>query len=86
MRLGARPNTLSPQNSAQRRRIRRCRDFELERFLHLYALNRGVLLTPSTTWPSCPRTTEADIDATQSLRRRRARTYGLVSAFSLLEA
>ena len=26
-------------------------DFELERFLHLYALNRGVLLTPSTTWP-----------------------------------
>jgi len=39
-------------------------DFELERLLHLYALNRGVLLTPFHNMAlMCPATTEADIDA-----------------------
>jgi glutamate-1-semialdehyde 2,1-aminomutase len=39
-------------------------DFPLERFLHLYALNRGVLLTPFHNMAlMCPATTEADIDA-----------------------
>ena len=39
-------------------------DFELERFLHLYALNRGVLLTPFHNMAlMCPATTVADIDA-----------------------
>jgi len=38
-------------------------DFELERFLHLYALNRGVLLTPFHNMAlMCPDTTEKDID------------------------
>jgi glutamate-1-semialdehyde 2,1-aminomutase len=38
-------------------------DFELERFLHLYALNRGVLLTPFHNMAlMCPQTTEQDID------------------------
>ena len=38
-------------------------DFELERFLHLYALNRGVLLTPFHNMAlMCPETTEEDID------------------------
>lgn len=38
-------------------------DFELERFLHLYALNRGVLLTPFHNMAlMCPETSEADID------------------------
>ena len=38
-------------------------DFELERFLHLYALNRGVLLTPFHNMAlMCPATTSADID------------------------
>jgi glutamate-1-semialdehyde 2,1-aminomutase len=38
-------------------------DFELERFLHLYALNRGVLLTPFHNMAlMCPETTTADID------------------------
>jgi glutamate-1-semialdehyde 2,1-aminomutase len=38
-------------------------DFELERFLHLYALNRGVLLTPFHNMAlMCPATTPADID------------------------
>jgi glutamate-1-semialdehyde 2,1-aminomutase len=39
-------------------------DFELERFLHLYALNRGVLLTPFHNMAlMSPATTESDIDA-----------------------
>ncbi len=38
-------------------------DFELERFLHLYALNRGVLLTPFHNMAlMCPETTESDVD------------------------
>jgi glutamate-1-semialdehyde 2,1-aminomutase len=38
-------------------------DFELERFLHLYALNRGILLTPFHNMTlMCPATTGADID------------------------
>src|SRR6266478_150591 len=38
-------------------------DFELERFLHLYALNRGVLLTPFRNMAlMSPATTPADID------------------------
>ena len=38
-------------------------DFELERFLHLHALNRGVLLTPFHNMAlMCPATTPADID------------------------
>jgi len=38
-------------------------DFELERFLHLYALNRGVLLTPFHNMALvCPETTAADVD------------------------
>jgi glutamate-1-semialdehyde 2,1-aminomutase len=38
-------------------------DTELERFLHLHALNRGVLLTPFHNMAlMCPATTEADVD------------------------
>ena len=38
-------------------------DFELERFLHLYALNRGVLMTPFHNMAlMSPDTTEADVD------------------------
>jgi glutamate-1-semialdehyde 2,1-aminomutase len=38
-------------------------DFEMERFLHLYALNRGVLLTPFHNMAlMCPETSAADID------------------------
>jgi glutamate-1-semialdehyde aminotransferase len=38
-------------------------DFELERFLHLYGLNRGVLLTPFHNMALLsPATTESDID------------------------
>jgi glutamate-1-semialdehyde 2,1-aminomutase len=38
-------------------------DLELERFLHLYELNRGVLLTPFHNMAlMCPETTEGDVD------------------------
>jgi glutamate-1-semialdehyde 2,1-aminomutase len=38
-------------------------DFDLERFLHLYALNRGVLLTPFHNMAlMCPETSEADVE------------------------
>jgi glutamate-1-semialdehyde 2,1-aminomutase len=38
-------------------------DFELERFLHLHALNRGVLLTPFHNMAlMCPQTSREDID------------------------
>jgi len=38
-------------------------DFELERYLHLNALNRGILLTPFHNMALvCPATTEADVD------------------------
>jgi glutamate-1-semialdehyde 2,1-aminomutase len=38
-------------------------DFELERYLHLYALNRGVLLTPFHNMAlMCPATTTVDVD------------------------
>ena len=38
-------------------------DFELERFLHLCAMNRGVLMTPFHNMAlMCPATTEADVD------------------------
>jgi glutamate-1-semialdehyde 2,1-aminomutase len=38
-------------------------DFELERYLHLHALNRGVLLTPFHSMAlMCPETTPGDVD------------------------
>jgi glutamate-1-semialdehyde aminotransferase len=38
-------------------------DHELARFLHLHALNRGVLLTPFHNMAlMCPATVEADVD------------------------
>ena len=38
-------------------------DFELERFMHLHALNRGILLTPFHNMAlMSPATTEADVD------------------------
>jgi glutamate-1-semialdehyde 2,1-aminomutase len=38
-------------------------DAELDRFLHLFALNRGVLMTPFHNMAlMCPDTTDADVD------------------------
>ena len=63
-RLGARAeytfSPLAPRNGTQ---SASSADFELERFLHLYTLNRGVLLTPFHNMALIsPATTEADID------------------------
>ena len=65
IRLGARAEytfaAKSPRNGGE---SAAAADFELERFLHLYALNRGVLLTPFHNMAlMCPDTTAADVDA-----------------------
>ena len=63
-RLGCRAEyTFSPQAPRNGGESAAAADFELERFLHLYTLNRGVLLTPFHNMAlMCPATTEADID------------------------
>jgi glutamate-1-semialdehyde 2,1-aminomutase len=48
-------------------------DFELERFMHLYALNRGVLLTPFHNMAlMSPATTAADVDKHTQIFRQAA--------------
>ena len=49
--------------AAERQRGAAAGDFALERFLHLHALNRGILLTPFHNMAlMSPATTEADVD------------------------
>lgn len=64
IRLGARAEyTFAPQPPRNGAQSAAAADFELERFLHLYALNRGVLLTPFHNMAlMCPATTASDID------------------------
>jgi glutamate-1-semialdehyde aminotransferase len=48
-------------------------DHELARFLHLHALNRGVLITPFHNMAlMCPATTDADVDAHTEVFREAA--------------
>lgn len=63
-RVGARVETLfsaeAPRSAAD---VRRHRDSALEALLHLYLMNRGVLITPfHNMMLCCPGTTEADVD------------------------
>jgi glutamate-1-semialdehyde aminotransferase len=63
-RLGCRAEYLfgpdRPRNGSQ---AHGAGDADLERFMHLYALNRGVLLTPFHNMAlMCPATTEVDVD------------------------
>jgi glutamate-1-semialdehyde 2,1-aminomutase len=63
-RLGARAEyqfrPTPPRNGAQ---AAAAMDFELERYLHLQALNRGILMTPFHNMAlMSPATTEADVD------------------------
>ncbi len=62
-RLGCRAEyTFSTKPPRNGRESAGAGDFELERLLHLYALNRGVLLTPFHNMAlMCPETTETDI-------------------------
>jgi glutamate-1-semialdehyde 2,1-aminomutase len=61
--LGCRAEYLfgpEPKNGAQ---AHDAMDFELERFMHLYAMNRGILLTPFHNMAlMCPQTEAEDVD------------------------
>ena len=49
-------------------------DDELDDYLHLYTLNRGIVMTPFHNMAlMCPATTEADVDRAQRGLRRGAR-------------
>jgi len=49
-------------------------DFELERFLHLYAMNRGILLTPFHNMAlMSPMTSKEDVDQHTKVFRDGAR-------------
>lgn len=49
-----------PRNGAE---AAACDDFELQQYLHLFALNRGILLTPFHNMAlMCPETTAEDVD------------------------
>ncbi|HMI51236.1 MAG TPA: aspartate aminotransferase family protein [Candidatus Saccharimonadales bacterium] len=63
--LGARAEYTFTQSAPRNgRESAAASDFELERFLHLYALNRNILLTPFHNMAlMCPATTPSDIDA-----------------------
>ncbi|KQV90478.1 transaminase [Rhizobacter sp. Root1221] len=64
VRLGARVETLfSVDAPRDARDVRRTRDHALEALLHLYLMNRGVLITPfHNMMLCCPGTTAADVD------------------------
>lgn len=64
IQLGARAEyTFAPKPPRNGGESAAAADFELERFLHLHALNRGILLTPFHNMAlMCPDTTESDID------------------------
>ncbi|MBV8262265.1 MAG: aminotransferase class III-fold pyridoxal phosphate-dependent enzyme, partial [Candidatus Eremiobacteraeota bacterium] len=63
-RLGCRAAYLFPaQPPSNGDEAARSADAELDRFMHLYALNRGILLTPFHNMAlMCPATSAADID------------------------
>ena len=63
-RLGCRAEYLFSQNPAKNgQEAHDAMDFELERFMHLYAMNRGILLTPFHNMAlMSPQTEAADID------------------------
>jgi glutamate-1-semialdehyde 2,1-aminomutase len=62
-RLGCRTEYMfgpEPKNGSQ---AHDAMDFELERFMHLYAMNRGILLTPFHNMAlMCPQTEMEDVD------------------------
>jgi len=63
-RLGCRAeyqfSAIEPKNGAQ---AHDAMDFELERFMHLYAMNRGILLTPFHNMAlMSPQTDNSDVD------------------------
>lgn len=71
-RLGCRAEYgFSPEQPRDGAEAAAADDFELQQFLHLYALNRGILLTPFHNMAlMCPETTEADVDAHTAMFRQ----------------
>src|SRR6266581_3758970 len=63
-RLGCRAEYLFTPNRARNgTEAHGAMDFELERFMHLYAMNRGILLTPFHNMAlMCPQTQADDVD------------------------
>ena len=63
-RLGARVEYgTNPEPWVNAREVEACRDREIERFLHLYCLNRGVLITPfHNMLLASPATTESHVE------------------------
>jgi glutamate-1-semialdehyde 2,1-aminomutase len=64
-RLGARAEyNFTAEPSRNGREAHEADDFALQQYLHLYALNRGILLTPFHNMAlMSPETTQADVDA-----------------------
>ena len=62
-RLGCRAEYMFGPESKNGREAHDAMDFELERFMHLYAMNRGILLTPFHNMAlMCPQTENDDVD------------------------
>ncbi|MGN6243990.1 MAG: aspartate aminotransferase family protein [Motilibacteraceae bacterium] len=78
-RLGARAEyAFSPQPARTGAEAAAADDFELQQYLHLHALNRGILLTPFHNMAlMSPATSEADVDAhTAAFAQALADLYG----------
>ena len=62
-RLGCRAEYMFGPEPKNGREAHNAMDFELERFMHLYAMNRGILLTPFHNMAlMCPQTENEDVD------------------------
>jgi len=62
-RLGCRAEYMFGPEAQNGRQAHDAMDFELERFLHLYSMNRGILLTPFHNMAlMCPQTEADDVD------------------------
>ena len=74
-RLGCRAEYLfSPQTPKNGTQAHDAMDFELERFMHLYAMNRGILLTPFHNMAlMSPVTSKEDVDQHTKVFRDAAR-------------
>ena len=74
-RLGCRAEYLfSPKTSRNGTEAHEAMDFELERFMHLYAMNRGILLTPFHNMAlMSPVTSQDDVDLHTKVFREAAK-------------
>ena len=75
-RLGCRaeywPRPVPPRNGGE---AAAAEDEELDRYLHLFMLNRGILMTPFHNMAlMAPQTTAADVDRHTEVLREAART------------